>query len=191
MKRGLSKGLRTAASCMIVLTAFQGGAASQVDDAVIHSPPGLALLAGQYRYVGNADVDHARIQKSIEAAVTSLGWVGRKIAASRLANHKELPKTIEISRAGDNVSVIMGQYSAVAPLDGEERELVGPNRRDSRLSYRITDDAIVQLFVFEHARRKSTYRFNESGQLVMSVYMTSEKLASPISYELVYAAEAR
>ena len=44
-----------------------------------------------------------------------------------------------------------------------------------------------QFFVFEHAKRKSTYRYNELGQLVMSVSMTSEKLASPIEYELVYA----
>jgi hypothetical protein len=36
----------------------------------------------------------------------------------------------------------------------------------------------------------TTYRYNESGQLVMSVSMTSEKLASPIEYELVYAKAA-
>ncbi|MDH3817396.1 MAG: hypothetical protein OES21_02205, partial [Myxococcales bacterium] len=60
----------------------------------------------------------------------------------------------------------------------------------SKLSYRLANDELQQFFVFEHAKRKSTYRYNESGQLVMSVSMTSEKLASPIEYELVYAKAA-
>ncbi len=150
----------------------------------------LQNLYGTYRYAGDPTADQATIQKSIEAAISSLGWLGRKIAASRLANHKELPGRIEIKRQGDDVSVAMGQYSAVAPLDGTERALVGPNGRDSKLSYRLGTDELQQFFVFEHAKRKSTYRFNALGQLVMSVLMTSEKLASPIEYELVYVKEA-
>lgn len=117
--------------------------------------------------MGNPEKDHAAIEKSIEQAITSLGWLGRKIARNRLANHKELPPRTEVSRAGDNVSIVMGKYSAVAPMDGSERELIGPNGRDSK--------------------RKSAYSFNDAGQLVMTVYMTSEKLASPIEYDLVYA----
>jgi hypothetical protein len=122
--------------------------------------------------VGDTERDHAKIQKSIEAAVTSLGWLGRKIAANR------------------NISITMGKYAAVAPFDGKERELVGPNGRDSKLSYRTTEDAILRFFVFAQAKRKSAYRLNESGQLVMSVYMTSEKLASPIEYDLTYERQA-
>ena len=133
--------------------------------------------------------DHAAIQKSIEAAVSSLGWLGRKIAAKRLANHKDLPQRIEISQLGNRVSIVMGKYSAVAPIDGAERELVGPNGRDSKHHYEIRQDTIVQYFVFEHAKRKSTYSFDDEGRLVMTVYMTSEKLASPIEYALVYASD--
>lgn len=146
----------------------------------------VALLAGSFAYVGTAEDDHATIGASIEAAISSLGWLGRRIARSRLANHKELPERIEIKRAGENVSIVMGKYSAVASDDGTERALVGPNGRDSKLHYELEPRTIVQYFVFEHARRKSTYRFNKAGQLVMTVYMTSEKLASPIEYALVY-----
>ena len=148
--------------------------------------PVFELLSGSYRYVGTPEQDHAKIQKSIEAAITSLGWLGRKIAEKRLANHKELPQRIVIARAGDDMSIAMGKYDAVAPIDGSERAVVGPNGRDSKLSYRLGNDRIVQYFVFEHAMRKSTYRLNRAGQLLMSVFMTSEKLASPIEYELVY-----
>lgn len=164
--------------------------ASSASSQSIDSPP-LALdpvefLAGSYKYVGKPEEDHATIEKSIEAAITSLGWLGRKIARNRLHNHKELPPRIEISRVGDKVSIVMGEYSAVAKDDGTERELVGPNGRDSKLHYELKPETIVQYFVFEHARRKSTYSFNKLGQLVMTVYMTSEKLASPIEYALVY-----
>jgi hypothetical protein len=178
------------ACSLLVLATLHATAASQAIDPSPIVPSAVELLSGSYRYVGNPERDHATIQKSIDAAVTSLGWLGRRIAANRLANHKELPQRIGIARAGDNVSVTMGEYSAVAPIDGKERELVGPNGRDSKLSYRLTADAIVQYFVFEQAKRKSTYRLNESGQLVMSVYMTSEKLASPIQYDLVYERRA-
>jgi hypothetical protein len=162
-------------------------AASQSIDVPPTVPDALELLTGRYQYVGDSEKDHAMIQKSIDAAVTSLGWLGRRIAANRLSNHKELPQRIEISRVGEDVSIVMGKYSAVAPLDGSEREVLGPNGRDSKLHYDLRQDIIVQLFVFEHAKRKSTYRLDESGQLVMTVYMTSEKLASPIEYALVYA----
>ena len=80
----------------------------------------------------------------------------------------------------------MGDYEAVAPLDGRQRDVIAPNKRDSKLSYKFTDDTILQFFSGEHAKRKSTYSLNERGELVMTVYMTSEKLAAPIAYELVY-----
>jgi hypothetical protein len=164
-------------------------ASSQSLDAPPRALSALELLCGEYHYVGNPKEDHATIQKSIEAAVSSLGWLGRKIAANRLANHKDLPQRIEISQPGNRVSIVMGKYSAVAPLDGAERELIGPNGRDSKLHYEIRQDAIVQYFVFEHAKRKSTYSLDDEGRLVMTVYMTSEKLASPIEYALVYASD--
>jgi hypothetical protein len=166
-----------------------GSASSQSIDMPPTAMDAVELLSGRYKYVGNPDKDHAVIDKSIEAAISSLGWLGRKIARSRLANHKELPSRIEISRAGDNVAVKMGKFSAVAPSDGSERELIGPNGRDSKLHYQLEPETIVQFFVFEHAQRKSTYSFNDEGQLIMTVYMTSEKLASPIEYALAYEAE--
>ncbi len=173
-----------------VLTVASLSASSQSIDQPPTAPDVVELLTGKYRYIGSPEKDHATIEKSIEAAITSLGWLGRKIARNRLANHKELPQRIEISRVGDNVSIVMGKYSAVAAMDGTERELVGPNGRDSKLHYELGPERIVQFFVFEHARRKSTYSFNQTGQLVMTVYMTSEKLASPIEYALVYAPDA-
>ena len=184
-------GFSAVAAGLLLLSAACSAALAQASDSQAEALPAFALLSGSYRYVGNSEQDHATIQKSIDAAITSLGWLGRKIAANRLANHKELPQRIEIARAGESVSITMGRYLAVAPLDGSERAVVGPNRRDSKLSYQLGEDRIVQSFVFEHAARKSTYRLNEAGQLVMSVYMTSEKLASPIEYELVYERQPR
>ncbi len=165
---------------------WAAAASSQSIDQPPVAPSALELLSGSYRYVGTPEKDHAAIEKSIEKAITSLGWLGRKIARNRLANHKELPQRIEISRVGEQVSIVMGEYSAEAAMDGTERALIGPNGRDSKLHYELEPKQIVQYFVFEHAQRKSTYSFNTSGQLVMTVYMTSEKLASPIEYALVY-----
>lgn len=163
------------------------GALAQSIDMPPTAPDAVELLAGRYEYVGDPKKDHAAIQTSIEAAITNLGWLGRKIAGNRLANHKELPLHVEISRLGDDISIVMGSYEAVAPMDGSTRELVGPNGRDSKLHYELGTETIVQYFVFEHAKRRSTYSFDEAGHLVMTVYMTSEKLARPIEYALVYA----
>jgi hypothetical protein len=150
------------------------------------TPPAVAMLAGTYRYVGNWKQDEARIEASIDQAITSLGWLGRKIAASRLESHLKRPSRVVIARAGDDLSVTMDDYEAAAPLNGAKRDVVAPNGRESKLSYRVADDAILQLFVGEHAERESTYSLDSDGRLTMTVYMTSEKLASPIAYELVY-----
>ncbi len=168
------------------LTWPQTAVSQEIDSSRWADSSALLRLAGSYRYAGTAADDHAKIDTSIEASVSSLGWLGRRIAASRLANHKELPQRIVIARVGEDVSVTMGEYGAVAPLDGSPKELVAPNGRDAKLSYRVTDEEIFQFFVFEHAKRKSTYRLDAEGRLVMSVFMTSEKLASPIVYDLVY-----
>jgi hypothetical protein len=150
------------------------------------TPPTVATLAGTYRYVGNWKRDQARIQASIDEAITSLGWLGRKIAASRLESHLNRPTRVVIAQAGDNLAVTMDDYEAVAPLDGAKRDEIAPNGRESKLSYRVTDDAILQFFVAEHAERESTYSLDGEGRLIMTVYMTSEKLASAITYEFVY-----
>lgn len=177
---------RAVTACLGALMLLARAASAQSIDDPPLAVSAVEVLTGDYRYVGDAEKDHATIQKSIDAAITSLGWLGRKIAANRLGNHQELPQRIQISRVGDDVSIVMGKYSAVAPMDGTERAIVGPNGRDSKLHYELDRDRITQFFVFEHAKRKSTYSLNASGQLVMTVYMTSEKLASPIEYALVY-----
>ena len=184
-KDGVMRPGRLSSALVVALLAAASASSQSIDSPPTALDP-VELLAGSYKYVGTPEKDHATIEKSIEEAITSLGWLGRKIARSRLHNHKELPQRIEISRQGAQVSIVMGEYSAVAKDDGTERELVGPNGRDSKLHYELKPETIVQYFVFEHARRKSTYRFNKDGQLVMTVYMTSEKLASPIEYALVY-----
>jgi len=172
------------AGCAIV---WPASARSQaLDDDPSPGLSALERLAGSYRYRGTPAEDHERIDRSIEKAIADLGWLGRRIAAKRLANHKELPKRIVIDQRADDVSITMGEYHAVAPIDGTPKALVAPNGRDARLSYRVLPNEILQFFVFEHAKRKSTYRLDDRGRLVMSVYMTSEKLASPIAYDLVY-----
>lgn len=176
---------------VLVVLAPESSTRSDPAISVAAAPPILARLSGRYRYAGNAEKDHAKIQESIDAAVTSLGWLGRKIAANRLANHKEIPQRIEIGQKGGDVAVRMGDYDAEAPIDGKKKQLIAPNGRDAMLSYAFTKTELLQLFVFERAKRKSTYRLNEAGQLVMSVHMTSEKLASPIQYELLYDREGR
>ncbi len=170
----------------LLLTSSQIATSQETDTSPRGDSSALMRLAGAYRYAGTPAEDHAKIDTSIQSAVSSLGWLGRRVAASRLANHKELPQRIVIARRGDDVSITMGKYDAVAPRDGSPKELVAPNGRDARLSYRVTSEQIFQFFVFEHAKRKSTYYIDAEGRLVMSVFMTSEKLASPIVYDLVY-----
>ena len=178
-------------SCALAFLVLLGPAtvSSQAVEApsVIVDP--VTLLTGSYKYVGDSQKDLAKIDKSIEAAITSLGWLGRKIARNRLATHKELPQRIEISRNGKNISIVMGTYSAVAPEDGTEREVVAPNGRDSKLHYELEPGTIVQYFIPEQAKRKSTYSLNQAGQLVMTVFMTSDRLASPVEFALVYERE--
>lgn len=161
-----------------------GGVSHSV--AAAPAPSAVATLAGTYRYAGDWEQDEAKIQESIDAAVTSLGWLGRKIAASRLESHRKRPSRVVIAQAGEDLSITMDHFEAVAPLDGSKRDVIAPNGRESKLSYRMTDDTILQFFVAEHAKRESTYSLDDQGRLIMTVDMTSEKLASPIAYELTY-----
>lgn len=178
--------MRAQASLMVGFIAIGATAATAQVATEPPGPPALQLLAGSYRYVGNWSEDETAIQASVDKAISNLGWLGRRIADSRLASHRKRPTRVVIARAGQDLSITMNDYDAVAPLDGRPRDVVAPNKRDSKLSYKFTNDMILQFFSGEHAKRKSTYSLNDRGQLVMTVYMTSQKLASPITYELVY-----
>ncbi len=171
---------------IVVLALAAGPGAASRSAAATSDPSAVETLEGNYRYVGNWQRDEATIQASIDEAITSLGWLGRKIAASRLESHLTRPSRVVIEQAGEDLSVTMDDHEAVAPVDGTKRDVIAPNGRESKLSYRVTDDAILQLFVAEHAKRESTYSLDHANRLIMTVYMTSEKLASPIAYEFVY-----
>ena len=125
--------LRTAKTSLVVTVLLAMGTTT-VTSQHVDGPPTTSVvlerLYGTYRYAGDPAAAHATIQKSIETAVSSLGWLGRKIAASRLANHKELPDRIEIKRIGDDVSVEMGQYftsSSYSNTPSESRRIVATN----------------------------------------------------------------
>ena len=171
---------------LVIAIAFGGLAGASHSAAATPAPSAVAVLAGTYRYVGNWKQDESIIQESIREAVTSLGWLGRKIAASRLESHRKRPSRVVIAQAGEDLSITMGDYEAVAPLDGSKRDVIAPNGRESKLSYRMTEAKILQFFVAEHAKRESTYSLDDRGRLIMTVYMTSAKLASPIAYEFAY-----
>ena len=98
---------------------------------------------------------------------------------------------IEISSTRKNITVGMNDYVVTVPLDGGTAAVKTPAGETAQASFQPNTATLVQDVVQTKGRRENTFRFNSDGNLVMQVHETSPRLASAVSYSLVFRRDAR
>ena len=149
-------------------------------------PPELKRLAGNYTLIGNQDDSATTIRNAIDAATTGLGGLERRVARKRLEDVNKVVTRISISSARENVTLVMNDYAVTAPLEGRPADVKTPAGENAQASFQLGTATLVQDIVQTGGRRENTFRFNSDGNLVMSVRETSPRLASAVSYSLVF-----
>jgi hypothetical protein len=154
-------------------------------------PPELKRLAGSYALVGSQTDSAAVINKAIDVATAGLGVFKKSVARKRLAAVNKVVARLAISSDQENITVDMNNYVVTAPLDGSTADVETPSGETAKASFQLKTATLVQDIVRTKGRRQNTFRFNSDGKLVMRVRETSPKLASAVSYNLVFERAGR
>jgi hypothetical protein len=113
------------------------------------------------------------------------------VARKRLEAVNKVVTRLRISSAQNNVTVGMNDYVVTAPLDGSTTDVKTPSGELAKTRFQLKTASLVQDIVQSKGRRKNTFRFNSEGNLVMQVDETSPRLASAVSYSLVFGREGQ
>jgi len=189
----MMKSLLTATAILALL--LPAGPAASQDAAPAQSPapadmdaaaPDLQRLAGSYTLLGSQDDSTRTISDAIDAATAEMGGFKKSMARKRLEDVNKVVTRIRISGNQQNITVAMNDYVVTAPLDGSPADIRTPAGENALASFQPGTATLVQDIVQTRGRRENSFRFDSDGNLVMRVRETSPRLASVVSYSLVF-----
>jgi hypothetical protein len=179
--------MRKIAIAVWTLALSAGVMAGAQENASGEPVPALSRLIGAYRYIGNLQSDEQRISEQIEDAISNMNSFIRRKARSKLENVNSIVKAVRIASKGDDVTVVLDDFTVTAPTDGSKRPIKTPNGESAQAFFHVESASLIQEIEQTRATRKNTFRFDKAGKLVMKVQETSSRLNSPVQYDLIYA----
>lgn len=141
---------------------------------------------GRYRFVGG----HAELEArdaAIEEVVAELNVLIRGMARDRLTKANPIPKTLKVSREGDELSVSHDGRERTVNLDG--KAVTTKNLFGNPIEYRVEVDQrrLREFIVGEGGRQANTWRRKGSGRIVVKVQVSSPRLPKSLVYSLTFA----
>ena len=143
-------------------------------------------LAGDYLYVAEGSDD---VNRAIETAVARMNFVTRPIARGRLRRTNIPYRTLQIAHTPTTISVHADQAApVVAPASGQQIRWRREDGETFDVSTEWDGPALVQTFRAEDGQRVNRYTLAPGGDtLIMTVSVTSPRLARPLTSALRYA----
>jgi hypothetical protein len=179
--------MRKIAIAVWTLALSAGVMAGAQENASGEPVPALSRLIGAYRYIGNLQSDEQRISEQIEDAISNMNSFIR----SKLENVNSIVKAVRIASKGDDVTVVLDDFTVTAPTDGSKRPIKTPNGESAQAFFHVESASLIQEIEQTRATRKNTFRFDKAGKLVMKVQETSSRLGSPVQYDLIYTSATK
>lgn len=144
---------------------------------------GVDDLLGNYVHVGGKAEQDA-VLEAIDDVVADMNVFARGIARDRLRESNPVPKKLEISRNGDEITIAFDGRKYAAPLDGSSVKVVGVT--GDTLDYRVSlgEDKLRQHFAGGKGKRVNTLRRRGDKRLKVAVKVSSDSLPKPLQYTL-------
>lgn len=172
----------------LVVAGCGGGAASvSAENPVVVSEGEVPdeLFGGQFAFDGGAS-ERSQIAQSVDTATEEMNFVVRGIARDRLKKTNRAPETIELSRQGEQLTVVIDGRRYEGVLDAKPVTVTGITGDDVEMTYRIAGDQLLQTFRGEDGGRENAFRLVDSDTVVMDVRVFSPRLPADILYSLTY-----
>ncbi|MGB5704999.1 MAG: hypothetical protein WBM48_19405 [Polyangiales bacterium] len=149
--------------------------------------PTPSELAGDYAYAGQREKDEAAIKAKVDAATADMSRMVSKRAMPRLESTTQIPQKVMIAHQGSSVTFKMDDHVVTVPEQGGSVPVTTPLGETADASLDVKTATLLQSVAKTGGQKRNAFRFNAAGQLVMDVRITNSKLASPVTFSLVYA----
>ena len=149
--------------------------------------PTLAELAGGYTYAGNRSKDESAIKAKSDAATEDMSRIVLKRAQPRLESSTRIEDSFVITPKGGKVSFQADDHVVTVPDDGGSTSIQTPLGETADASFDTKTATLQQTVAKTGGKKTNTFRFDESGRLVMQVRITNSRLAGPVAFTLLYA----
>jgi hypothetical protein len=142
-------------------------------------------FSASFRYVGSRNEEATR-RDAIDRGVDGFFFAIRGIARSRLSDGTKIDPWVNFSFDADNLRVRVPSTTTVSPANGTFVDH-GSGGDRSKLSQRLTDGKITQMFVAGEGQRVNEWMLSpDANRLLLKVTVSSPKLTRPVVYTLTY-----
>jgi hypothetical protein len=140
---------------------------------------------------GTFTLDRAQsddVNRAIETAVSKMSFVTRPIARGRLRRTNQPYQRVTINFTQSEITVTTDQRRPItSPANGQPVKWTREDGEVFDLSTEWQTGRLVQSFRAEDGSRTNTFSISADGRvLTMNVTIRSPRLASPLTYKLVY-----
>jgi len=152
-----------------------------IADAAAQTPS----LAGSYLL---NDTRSDNVAEAIDEGTARMNFIRRPIARGRLRKVNDLYPTVEIEERASEVAIALaGRPPIISPINGDPVRWTREDGEVFQVHTARQDGSLRQTFVSSDGQRENLFTLDRDGRtLRMRVTITSDQLAAPIVYTLVF-----
>jgi hypothetical protein len=173
---------------LVLLGAAALASAPDLLRAQTHTPADLqAQMTGHFVLAEPRPMVEARLAEVVENAVAPMSFLIRPIARSRIGRAVVFCGEYQLALDATRVSVTCDALPPIRrKLDNSEGKLAvaGGDPVDVRVS--VAPDSLTLRFIAPEGERMTTYRFDGSGGMEISVRVGSSQMEKPLEWKIRY-----
>ncbi len=139
---------------------------------------------GTYEFAGG-DSERRDLDQAIDSVVSSMNFLVRGIARSKLKKANPVIQTISIAQDATTMTVTLDDRVYRAPLDGSKVGVKSILGDDMSMAYLIAPMMLSQLFTGDEKGRTNQFSATEAG-CTMLVRVFASRLPKDLNYALSY-----
>jgi len=144
----------------------------------------MDCLTGRYRFVGGERESRAW-QEAIEDVVVEMDLTVRGMARKRLLETNRIASEITLERRGNELTIRFDDQSYSGSMAGHPARAI-TTADGVRLSHRVEDGQLEQIFEGEDGGRINTFCLEPDGRIRLRVRVFSDRLPRELRYQLSY-----
>ena len=148
------------------------------------APEAFRRFPGRYVFAGG-DAERKALQNSIDAVVSEMGPLLRRVAKRRLIQGNPIPAALSIEAIGETVTISFDDRRYTAVLGASAVSVVGIDGNAVELTHRVEGTRLTQRFDAPRGERWNLFRVRDE-QLRLTVIVESESLPADLVYELTF-----
>lgn len=145
-------------------------------------------FSGTYEVEGGKKAAQKKVDRAVQGILDDMSFIKRPFAEDKLKAKTKPCASLDVSFAGDKISVKCDDRPAyVSPMGNEKARYKSSEGATYALRQDIDGRTLTQTFVSEDGTRTNTMQLTPSGQtILLKARLESGQLPRPLEYRLTY-----